>query len=369
MKTIVEPATPEAIAQAAQIIRAGGLVAFPTETVYGLGANALDAAAVARIYEAKQRALNDPLIVHVATSVVPVPAPAVETAVWHTETRLSAFGISARQFIDALCADGVVDKLSDEQLSRVEVFATRFWPGPLTLILPRGERMPPNVSAGLDTVAIRMPDHPIAQALIEASGVPIAAPSANRFGHVSPTTAQHVLDDLDGRIDMVLDGGPTRIGVESTVLDLTSDIPRILRPGGITREQLAISNQQLAQADLPVANRQSPMSSPGMLDKHYAPNAQLFVCRDVDELLERRASCVVRQSKVGVLIRNYEREACRDMHPLFVLGDTMSDIARNLYAGLRALDSAGVDVILMTDVPRDGLGEAIADRLKRAAAE
>ena len=365
MKTVIAPATPEAVARAAQIIRAGGLIAFPTETVYGLGANALDAAAAARIYEAKQRALNDPLIVHVAT-------PAVSTAGWHTETRLSAFGVSARQFIDALCADGVVEKLSDEQLSRVEVLATRFWPGPLTLILPRGVRIPANVSAGLDTVAIRMPDHPIAQALIEASGVPIAAPSANHFGHVSPTTAQHVIDDLDGRIDMVLDGGPTRIGMESTVLDLTNDTPRILRPGGITREQitevLKIRDWGSEIRQSPISNSQS-LPSPGMLEKHYAPNAQLIVCRDVTELIDRQTSNVKRQLKTGVLIRASEREACKDMHPQFVLGDTMSDIARNLYAGLRALDSADVDVILMTDVPREGLGEAIADRLKRAAAK
>ena len=176
----------EAIAHAAQIIRVGGLVAFPTETVYGLGANALDAQAAARIFEAKQRALSDPLIVHVA-SIKALP-------------NLTEGGLEAA-------------------LPLIETF----WPGPLTLVLPRSERVPRIVTAGGDKVAIRMPNHPVALALIEAAGIPIAAPSANLFGHVSPTTAQHVLDDLEGRIDLVLDGGPTTIGVESTVLDVTTN--------------------------------------------------------------------------------------------------------------------------------------------------
>ena len=351
MKTIVAPATPETIARAVEIIRAGGLVAFPTETVYGLGANALDANAVARIYAAKQRALNDPLIVHVAT---PSPNPSRSTG---GET-------------DALRADGVVGELSDIQLKLVQQLSNCFWPGPLTLVLPRGVNVPANVSAGLDTVAVRMPDHPIAQALIQASGVPIAAPSANRFGHVSPTIAQHVLDDLDGRIDMLLDGGPTRIGVESTVLDLTSDPPCVLRPGGITRKQLADSlNLELEFGANANSNSKLKLSSPGMLDKHYAPNAQLVICRDIDNLLAHGSRLTAHGSRVGVLLLSSQRAACEMMHPQFVLGESVSDIARNLYAGLRALDSAGVDVILMTDVPRDGIGEAIADRLKRAAAK
>ena len=210
MKTVVKPATPEAIAEAAAVIRAGGLVAFPTETVYGLGADATNPRAVARIYEAKQRALNDPLIVHV---------------------------VKVQELSDLR---GVIDerRLSAGNVEQVKQLMKAFWPGPLTLVLPRGASIPPNVSAGLHTVAVRMPDHPVAQALITLAGVPIAAPSANRFGHVSPTTAQHVLDDLKGRIDFVIDGGPARIGVESTVLDMTGDAPRILRPGGVTRAQI-----------------------------------------------------------------------------------------------------------------------------------
>jgi L-threonylcarbamoyladenylate synthase len=330
------------IHEAATVICSGGLVAFPTETVYGLGANALDPRAVARIYEAKQRALNDPLIVHVADME------------------------GVRRVADER-------RLTQQQRGHLDQLARAFWPGPLTLVLPRNARVPPNVSAGLDTVAVRMPDHPVAQALIRISGVPIAAPSANRFGHVSPTTAQHVLDDLDGRIDLVLDGGPTRIGVESTVLDLSNDSPRILRPGGVTREALAevlgIGDWRIEiGTQSPISNLQS-LPSPGLLEKHYAPNAQLILCHDMDELLNRQSAIENRKLRVGALLRESQREACSHIHPQFVLGDTMSDIARNLYAGLRALDSAGVDVILMTDVSREGLGEAIADRLQRAAAK
>jgi len=343
LKTVVKPASPEAIAQAAAVIRAGGLVAFPTETVYGLGADATNPHAVARIYEAKQRALNDPLIVHVA-EVKDVN--------------------ELRNIVD-------VRRLSASKAEQVKQLMQSFWPGPLTLVLPRGASIPPNVSAGLHTVAVRMPDHPVAQALIKSAGVPIAAPSANRFGHVSPTTAQHVLDDLNGRIDFVIDGGPARIGVESTVLDMSGDAPRILRPGGVTREQLkeegVVLREESDHSSLTTPN--SPLPSPGMLEKHYSPKAQLIVCKDLDELVMRHASCIMRQLRAGVLLMAQQRAACEKMHPQFVLGSDLNDMARNLYAGLRALDGAGVDVILMTAVERAGIGEAIADRLQRAAAK
>jgi L-threonylcarbamoyladenylate synthase len=329
---------PQAIAEAAAVIRAGGLVAFPTETVYGLGADATNPRAVARIYEAKQRALNDPLIVHVA-------------------------GVKdlndLRSVVD-------VKRLSRLQVDRLKQLMLAFWPGPLTMVLPRGASIPPNVSAGLHTVAVRMPDHPVAQALIAQAGVPIAAPSANRFGHVSPTLAQHVLDDLNGRIDFVLDGGPTTIGVESTVLDMMSEPPRILRPGGVTRER--ILDFGLPILDWKVREGEA-LLSPGMLEKHYSPKAHLVVCKDLDELVHRQSSIVNRQMRAGVLIKEDQRAACEKMHPQFVLGNDLNDVARNLYAGLRALDGAGVDVILMTEVERAGIGEAIADRLQRAAAK
>jgi L-threonylcarbamoyladenylate synthase len=328
----------EVIARAAQIIRAGGLVAFPTETVYGLGANALDAQATARIFEAKQRALSDPLIVHIASTEA---LPDLTEGGWR----------AAAPLIEA------------------------FWPGPLTLVLPRGHRIPRIVTAGGEKVAIRMPNHPVALALIKAAGVPIAAPSANLFGHVSPTTAQHVLDDLDGRIDLVLDGGSTTIGVESTVLDVTTNPPQILRPGGVTREAiaetLAIGYWLLdSMRPLPIANSQSA-SSPGMLEKHYAPNAKLIIIKDTSELKSLLVQSKIQnpKSKIGLLLMAHEQAAFPGHTPSFVMGADLSSAAQNLYAGLRALDGAGAQIILVTQVEPVGIGEAIADRLRRAAAK
>ena len=354
-----------AIAEAAQVIRAGGLVAFPTETVYGLGANALDAQACARIYEAKQRTLNDPLIVHVEQNSTP------ETLV---QNGWIAFEPSNIQTVRTLRTPQTL-----QTLETFRTLQTHFWPGPLTLVLPRGKHIPTIVSSGRDTVAMRMPNHPVAQALIQASGVPIAAPSANRFGHVSPTTAQHVLDDLDGRIDLVLDGGPTHIGVESTVLDLTSHPPRILRPGGITREQInAVLSAECLVLSGEVVSLQSsavssqPMPAPGMLEKHYAPNARLIITNDIDDLLARYSALSAQDAalKIGLLLMVQHVGCCQHINgPTFVLGETLEQVAQRLYAGLRVLDSAEVDVILAVAIPRSGLGEAIADRLQRASAK
>jgi L-threonylcarbamoyladenylate synthase len=246
-----------------------------------------------------------------------------------------------------------------------------FWPGPLTLVLPRGPRIPLIVTAGLDTVAVRMPRHPVALALIEASRVPIAAPSANRFGHVSPTTAQHVLDDLSGSIDVVLDGGPTPIGIESTVLDLTGDAPAILRPGGLSRQAIerALGRQTTDNRQQTTDNRpERSAASPGMLARHYAPRAELRVVRSTAELLAVRQELLGQGRRVGLLILEAQQEACAELQPVFVLGRDLDGVARNLYAGLRALDSAGADVILVSEVEATGLGEAIADRLRRGAA-
>ncbi len=333
-----------AIATAAGVLRAGGLVAFPTETVYGLGANATDAAAVARIFIAKQRALNDPLIVHCAPE-----------------------RNDLRDVTAALAGDQVIGALSPEQHQRALVLTRAFWPGPLTLVLPRGRRIPTNVTAGLDTVAVRMPDHPVALELIRRSGVPIAAPSANRFGHVSPTTARHVLDDLDGRIDVVLNGGPTAIGVESTVLDLTAPEPAILRPGGLAREEIERVIGGLEVRDWRIEDERAPQASPGMLSKHYAPRAELHIVAGLDQLLQERRTLVNQGRRVGLLVQSGEAEACAGLDPQFILGGTTAEIARNLYAGLRALDSSEVDVILVSEVERAGLGEAILDRLRRGA--
>src|SRR5512133_768452 len=239
LETPADYPNPNAIAEAAETIRNGGLVAFPTETVYGLGANALDVDAVGRIFTAKGRPAADPLIVH-----------------------LSGLDQITR----------VVRSVSPE----AQKLAETFWPGPLTLILPKRPAVPDLVTSELDTVAVRVPNHPVALALIQAAGVPIAAPSANRFGHTSPTTAKHVLHDLDGRIDIILDGGSASIGVESTVLDLSTTPPRILRPGGVTREML----ESVIGPVTVLGQRKKPelgLPSPGLLEKHYAPHAEMIL--------------------------------------------------------------------------------------------
>lgn len=335
---------PGALDLAAAILRDGGLVAFPTETVYGLGANALDGVAVARIFEAKRRALNDPVIVHVR-------AP-----------ELASSGPDAA--LRALQDNGLVGALDSRLSPQAAALVRRFWPGPLSLVLPRGARIPASVTSGGDTVGVRMPNHPIALALLARAGVPIAAPSANLFGHVSPTTARHVLDDLDGRIDLILDGGPTLIGVESTVLDLTGDGPRILRPGGASRQEIEDCIGPLLPPDL---RADGPLHSPGLLDKHYAPRARLRVLPDLGAIRDGLAEARAADQRAGLLLTVAERAAFPDAAPVFLLGERLEDIARSLYAGLRALDDAGADVILCRQVTGPGLAEAIADRLRRAA--
>ena len=349
----------KAIEVAARVIRAGGLVAFPTETVYGLGANAADADAVAKIYAAKQRALNDPLIVHCA------PPDFMDEGVFDWRERI---GNRAPLVLQGLAQQGIVGALSMAQRRRADALIGSFWPGPLTLVLPRGARIPHNVTAGLETVAVRMPAHPVALQLIRLSGVAIAAPSANRFGHVSPTLAQHVLDDLDGRIDVLLDGGPTPIGVESTVVDLTTPQPAILRPGGLGREEIEHAVGKLA-AGAARGSEDAGQSSPGLLSKHYAPRAALRVAADTAEMLRLHTEIAARGQCAGLLLTAEQVAACAGLEPQFILGAGLADVARNLYAGLRALDDDGVDVILIGAVEPAGIGEAIADRLRRGAAE
>lgn len=326
---------PEVIARAAEIIRRGGLVAFPTETVYGLGANALDAEAVHGIFAAKGRPAYDPLIVHVAG---PEELDRVVQAVPPLATEL----------------------------------ARAFWPGPLTLVLPKASAVPEVVTAGLPTVAVRCPAHPVALALIRAAGVPLAAPSANRFGHTSPTTARHVLDDLAGRIDAVLDAGPTPVGVESTVLDLTQSPPVILRPGGLPREAL---EARLGRVELAHRPAQGAPPSPGMLDRHYAPHKPLWLllgprmwALQVMDRLTRRWLAAGR--RVGVLVSEEDREYFANApvisETLGTEGDDATQ-ARRLYQALRALEQAEVDLILARDFGEQGLGLAVRDRLTRAA--
>lgn len=333
---------PESIGRAAARIRAGGLVAFPTETVYGLGVNALDAGAVRRLFEAKGRPAHDPLIVHI---------PSVQ-------------GLT---------------QLASEVASVAEKLAARFWPGPLTLVLPRSHAIPPEVTASLDTVAVRVPAHPVAHALIAAAGVPVAAPSANLFSRPSPTRAAHVLEDLNGRIDMVLDAGETSVGVESTVLDLTSDPPTILRPGAVTPEML---REVLGDVGL-AGSEGGPMRSPGLLERHYSPRASLTLYdgpHAVEALLRDAIAAATTGRRVGLLLASGDLDSAAfsqatrhavadDRLTIRELGPDLPDVARSLYGALRDLDNASVDLIVARAFSQaDGLGVAIADRLRRAAA-
>ena len=357
----VDPVRPNQtdIARAADCLRRGGLVAFPTETVYGLGVHAMDRAAVRRLFDAKGRPANDPLIVHVSSfdHVMPlVVAPP------HDAERL----------------------------------ASRFWPGALTLVLRRAPSVPREVTAGLETVAVRVPAHPVARALLLATSLPIAAPSANLFSRPSPTLAAHVLEDLDGRIDMILDGGPTSVGVESTVLDLTVDPPVVLRPGAISVETLrtVVPAVQSRITAAPTSDHES-MPSPGLLTKHYAPRAPLTIYRGepaaVGVALKHGVrSSVDRGQRVGVLVSAEDALLLSDLDSdlggdlegvrgqsvvLVTLAseDDAAATAARLYAALRELDTAHVDVILARDIDNDGahddgLWRAIRDRLHRAAA-
>ena len=257
------------------------------------------------------------------------------------------------------------------------VLSRHFWPGPLTLILPRAEMLSARVTAGLDTVAVRMPDHPVALALIRAAETPIAAPSANLFGHVSPTTARHVLDDLGDRVDLILDGGPTRIGVESTVLDLSGEKPAILRPGGTNREAL---NSIIGEIALNVSARQRggerfEFASPGLMERHYSPRAELIFFRGAEmktltAMRARMHECLATGKRVGLLVASEDR-AVFDGYPVIIedLGprDNLRQIAARLFAAMRALDEHGVEVILARGFGTAGLGLAIEDRLARAA--
>lgn len=330
MRTEVLSADEAALAHAAQIIRSGGLVAFPTETVYGLGADALNENAVKKIFLAKERPPDDPLIVHIA----------------HPQEL-----IMVAQNIPQLAWD----------------LTKRFWPGPLTLVLPKAERVLKVVTGGLETVAVRMPAHPIARKLIEASRCPIAAPSANRFGRPSPTRAEHVVEDLAGRIELILDGGPTSIGVESTVLDMTQEPPMVLRPGGVTLEELreVLGGVRLLDSSKGEAARRSP----GTRYRHYAPRAKLMLV-EPEQLEPVVAPLIAQGQKVGVLTVQSSKFTVPSSGLVTVAMPTdLTSYARRLFAALRELDAQGVDVIVVEAVAERGLGRAIMDRLRRAGPE
>jgi L-threonylcarbamoyladenylate synthase len=334
LATELEPdlARDPALLKAAEILRAGGLVAFPTETVYGLGANALDAAAVEKIFVAKQRPHWDPVIVHVAD----VRAARELTSSWPD---------SAARLAEA------------------------FWPGPLTMLLPRTPAIPDLCTAGRANVGLRLPAHPVARALIAAAGVPVAAPSANLFGHTSPTTAEHVLADLGGRIDAVLDAGGCTVGVESTVLDPTLDPPLIYRPGGVTVEQLrtVLGDVQVALRTVADEVPREALESPGFGIRHYAPRARVVLVSSESELMQvlKRET---RQNRVGVLLPLEWRSPLVAVTVLRWGSLSQPEVlARDLYALMRALDEEGAEVIICPLPPAEGIGMAIRDRLRKAA--
>jgi L-threonylcarbamoyladenylate synthase len=326
---------PADLLRAATLLRDGHLVAFATETVYGLGADALSGEAVAGVFLAKKRPSWDPLIVHLAS-------------------------------VEQL---GVVARVSEELAGRVAALAEAFWPGPLTLLLPRTEAVPDAVTAGRELVGVRVPGHPAAQALLAAAGVPIAAPSANLFGHTSPTTAEHVLADLDGRIDAVLDAGPTSIGVESTVLDPTQTPMVLYRPGAVTAEQLTAATGVAVEVFAPVANEQpSSMPSPGVGIRHYAPRARMVLVEGSAAAVRAALQeCVAPGVSVGVLLpEDWLVEADAVIERWGRWNDSEA-LAAGLFAGLRALDDRGVSVILCPLPEAGGLADAIRDRLQKAA--
>ncbi len=343
-----------AIARAAGILRGGGTVAFPTETVYGLGANALDAEAVKKIFVAKERPSWDPLIVHIGDR-------------------------------------GMLGTVAAEVSQDANRLMEAFWPGPLTLLVPKHPRIPEMVTAGLERVGVRMPAHPVARALLRVAGVPVAAPSANRFGRISPTSAWHVAEDLEGRIDAILDGGETTHGVESTVVDVRGDGCVIYRPGAITQEQLrAVCRGRVTfRSEMEESELAKAAPAPGMGVRHYAPRARLVLLEAVGPGLDLALVVEVNRLEaagevVGVMAPEGCVAALMEMRkkPLDTRGLTMGcdtmrvyhwgawerpeELARKLYAGLRWLDAAGVTVIVCPLPESVGIGVAVRDRLMRA---
>lgn len=312
------------MAAGAQALARGRLVAFPTETVYGLGADALDPDAVARIFAAKGRPQDHPLICHVA---------------------------------GADDATALVEGLPDD----ARALADAFWPGPLTLVMPRSAAVPDAVTGGRDTVAVRVPAHPVALALLRAFGGPVAAPSANRFGRPSPTRAADVADELGDAVDVILDGGPCEIGIESTVVDMTTDPPQVLRPGRISAAQLSqvIGRPVAAQAS-------GPARAPGMLESHYAPGARVEVVEATDAA-RRAAELVSGGNRVGLIAGDPVPGAPAQAVALGPMG-APDDYAARLYAAFRRADADGCDVIVAVPPPAEGIGVAVRDRLARAAA-
>lgn len=337
MTTQILSPTEEALTLAADLLGSGQLVAFPTETVYGLGANAFDRAAVLGIFAAKGRPADNPLIVH----------------------------IHDRAQLDGIChVSDAARKLMDA-----------FWPGPLTLIMPRKPEVPDEVTAGLDTVAVRMPSHPVAAKLLQACHLPIAAPSANRSGKPSPTTARHVFDDMDGRIPLILDGGACQVGLESTVVDMAHDAPCILRPGGVTEAMLeaVVGKVTVAGSVLRPLRPDETALSPGMRYKHYAPAGQVTLVEGdeaqvVAALRSLYQAAAAEGRKACVMCFTEHVSALQDCHPHDIGSrDDPAQVAHRLFDTLRRLDDEGMDAIFSEVMPTDGVGLAVMNRLGRAA--
>ena len=327
MHTELCQADDASIRRAAALLRAGELMAFPTETVYGLGADALNGEAAARIFAAKGRPADNPLIAHIAGE------------------------------------SGLAGLIAGEPCACARKLMRAFWPGPMTLIFPKSPRVPREVTAGLDTVAVRMPSHPVARALIRAAQTPIAAPSANRSGRPSPTTAAHVLEDMDGRIPLILDGGPCEVGLESTVVDVTGARPRILRPGGVTREMLegVVGDVDVDEGVLHQLQAGSQARSPGMKYKHYAPKGEVTIVTGPRAAQEIARLYDAAGGRAAILAFSQADYGARRVYRL-------KNAPGELFAALRQLDEDGMETIYAEDVPTTGVGLAVMNRLMRAAA-
>lgn len=323
--------TQEQVAQAAKIIQNGGLVVMPTETVYGLGADAFNKEAVANIFKAKGRPMDNPLIVHIG--------------------RIQDLKL-------------LVSEIPEKALK----LAKEFWPGPLTMVLPKADTVPYEVSAGLDTVAVRYPSHPLAETLILLSGTQIAAPSANLSGSPSPTELKHVVDDMDGRVDAILDGGSCEVGLESTVISLVGDVPRLLRPGGVTVEEIeaVIGKIEVDSAVMDKLKEGEKAASPGMKYKHYAPKAKVIILKGTDEQYIRYVNSH-KGDGVGAIC--FDEDAGKLSVPFFSLGGKNDSAAqaKNLFSVLRSVDGANIKLAYARCPALDGVGLAVYNRLIRAA--
>ncbi len=332
METLCVPAQEQALEQAAELLRQGQVVAFPTETVYGLGANALDEAAVRAIFAAKERPADNPLIVHVAE----------------------------RSQLMGLC----------EVTQAAEKLMDAFWPGPLTMLLKKTERIPAVTTAGLPSVAVRCPRHPAALALLKQCGLPIAAPSANRSGRPSPTSAQHVYEDMQGRIPLILDGGPCQVGVESTVVDLTGELPCVLRPGAVTAEDIAtvVGECTVAGSVMRPLKEGESAPSPGMRHRHYAPKAKMTVYIGTDQAVAKAICARYDTAENAAILAHTAAMPLYGGRRVFDLGDTPEESAHLLFQRLREMDEAGCALILAQGWQPEGRALAVMNRMARAAA-